>query len=613
MQEAAQMQDALGMPLGVEQPLGDWKITIPSPNDMFPRDMGVGMQPGRINEWVQVSTRTLDWVAERWPEKAGKIQPERASILAKFHPVAGSPDVFHSIMDSKMFRNSVRVKEWHKLPWSERIKDADGNISYQRNRGRSLIMCGDEVPLDGPYLLDSATRPGETVPRVMMEYIPWEFRDGGQRLQGLSLWEILFDAQDALNEIRSQTQAVRQRLAVPLYLFLRRHNHQMITQRGGIPGRAMEIDPDPEAPAVMPQVINNETIDSGVGVEEQKTLEFFDRASGRTDVERGNVPASMPALAIRLLKGASSEQRQPRVDRVNQALKRIFKHGSSLQAHMYTEPRDYRYEDEDGEEAWASAKGLDIEHETDVEIEAEPAFDEKAQNQETVKSLFELGMLDPTTVTGFQRKKLLVHMDVPKDFLEQDRLAEASAQREWKAFREQGKMPRVDPGLDSHADHFDDHGNRCHTAFFRNLEEQAGWEDALTFLGANWTQRLQILAMDPETVEMGFPQAVGLVDMNLQDRILVFWQILLGMKGFQPQDPEIFAAVAQWRAHMEAHRLHEEMAQMQAQMGPVLSQPGAEETETGGQARICTLRSSVAPWRARSGRCSRSRAESVPA
>jgi hypothetical protein len=35
---------------------------------------------------------------------------------------------------------------------------------------------------------------------------------------------------------------------------------------------------------------------------------------------------------------------------------------------------------------------------------------------------------------------------------------------------------------------------------------------------------------------------------------------------------------------MEAHRLHEEMAQMQAQMGPVLSQPGAEETETGGQA-----------------------------
>ena len=48
-------------------------------------------------------------------------------------------------------------------------------------------------------------------------------------------------------------------------------------------------------------------------------------------------------------------------------------------------------------------------------------------------------------------------------------------------------------------------------------------------------------------------------------------------------DEEAMELVLQWRSHMEAHRLHGEMAQMQAQMQPTLAQPGAEETESGGE------------------------------
>lgn len=587
MQEAVQMKDAAGMPLGREQALGDWNVSVPTPYDMFVARMGIRMRFGKINQWVEVHTETLDWIAERWPEKAADVKPESAAMLARFHPIAGAPDIYHGVMDSRIFHNSARVKEWHKAPWTEKIKGPNGEVSFQRNQGRSVVMVGDVVLRDEPFMLESATRPGKFVPRIHMEYIPWEMRDGGERLQGLSLWEILFDAQDSHNEIKSQTQAVRQRLAVPLYIFLRRHNPTLIQSRGGIPGRAIEIEPDEMAPLTMPQLINNQTIDSGVNVEDEAILDFFDRASGRTDVERGNVSASMPALAIRLLKGASSEGRQPRVDRVNQALKRIFKHGSQLQAHMYVEPREYRYEDEDGEEAWNSAKGIDIEFETDVEIEAEPAFDEKAQTQETVKNLVDSGLLDPRGASGLQRRKILVHMDVPKNLLEEERLAEASAQREWKAFREEQKPPRIDPGLDSHRDHFEDHGIRCHTAFFRNMEEQGGWEAALQILGANWDQRLQILAIDPQTAEMSMQQPnmppIGLENMDLQDRVMAFWSVLLTTNGFQPQNPDMFGLVVQWRAHMAAHKLHEEMAQMQAQAGPTLAQPGGEETASGGQ------------------------------
>jgi hypothetical protein len=587
MEEAAGMQDATGQPLGVQRPLGDWQVTIVNPRDIFPRDMGMSMRWGHVPEWVEISTEHLDWVAERWPDKAGKVKPEKAALLAKYHPVAGAPDVMHSILDAKLFREHTRVKQWHKEPWHEKITDPNGQTRYERNQGRSLVIAGNELLFDGPFLLESQVKPGETVARVHMEYVPWELRDGGLRIQGLGLWETLFDAQDLGNEARSQTQSVRQRIAVPMYIFLRRMNAQIVQARGGIPGRFIEIDPDESAPNTMPTLFNNETIDAGVHTEIEDAQRFIERSAQRTGVERGDVPASMPALAIRLLKGASAEGRQPRVDRINQALKRTFKHGAELQSHKYVEPREYKFEGEDGEERWASAKGIDLEHQTDVEIEAEPGFDEKAQNQETVKMLLDAEILDPNA-SKMQRRRILSHMDVPKDLMEDEKLQEAAAQREWIAFRDEQRGARVDPGIDSHADHFEEHGNRCQTEYFRDLEERAGWDAALKILGANWSQRLQMLAIAPQDIDTqmkmaGFPLPMSMTQMDLQDRVAAFWGFLLVTMQFELQDEEALDQVITWRSHMEAHRLHEEMAQMQAMAQPTLAQPGAEETAAGGQ------------------------------
>ena len=578
MQEAANMRDSQGQPLGQKRALGDWQLDIKNPRDVFAADMGVEMRWGQIDQFTTVEVKHLDWVGARYPKEAGKVRPESAALLARYHPVVGAPDVMHGILDAKFFREHTRVKSWHKAPWHERIKGKDGEDHYSEdlNQGRSVVVAGREKLYDGPFLVESQVKPGETVPRIHMEYVPWEMRDGGLRLQGLGLWDIMFDAQDQGNEARSQTQAVRQRIAVPMYAVMRDWNLQVVQARGGIPGRFAEFDPDERSPTAFPTLFNNQTIDGGVAAEIEEALRYIERASGKVEVEKGQVPPGVQAaLAIRMLKASASEGRQPRVDRINQALKRVFGHGALLQSHLYLEPREFKFEGEDGEERWASAKGLDLEFQTDVEIEAEPGFDEKAQNQETVKMLLDSGILDPNS-SRMLKRRILTHLDAPKDLLEDEKLQEAAAQREWMAFRDEGKVPRVDPGLDSHQDHFEEHGNRCQTEFYRDLEQRCGWDEALKILGANWQQMLMMLAMFPEQMDP------NLVPMAIQDRVYTFWVKQLQDNKFQgAQDEEAMEAVLQWRSHMEAHRLHAEMAQMQAQMQPTLAQPGAEETESG--------------------------------
>lgn len=294
MAEASGKVDSQGRPLGVKQPLGDWSVDIVNPRDVFVADMGMSMEWGKIDQWVSVETKHLDWIGARWPKQAGDVKSESAATLAKYHPVAGSPDVLHGIIDAKLFREHARVKQWHKAPWHERRRNASsGNveISEDLNQGRSIIIAGKEKLYDGPFLLESQTKQGETVPRVHMEYIPWELRNGGQQLQGYGLWEAMFDPQDSGNEALSQTQAVRQRLAVPLYSVLRNWNMELVNAHGGVPGRFVQMDPDPEAQGPqVPTLFNNTTIDQGVAQEIRDAREFIERVSGKVEVEKGQVP-----------------------------------------------------------------------------------------------------------------------------------------------------------------------------------------------------------------------------------------------------------------------------------------------------------------------------------
>ena len=584
MEEAASSRDSIGRPMGEEKPLGDWVLSVPSPYDMFVYNQGLGAGPGRIPDFVHSHVETLDWVALHHPEIADRVMPENAAALAKYHPVAGAPDILgRGVMSGRSFDGCVRVVERHKHPFMERSADEEGKGVWKINRGRSVRRIGKVIALDGDYMVPSLNYPGETIERVLVDYIPWEFRDGGQRLEGISMWDLLFDAQDAENEGISQRQSVRQRMAVPMYLSFREHNFEIQAMAAGVPGRMAVIDAVAEAPTMEPKIINNTTIDQGVSQEIEHSQRSIDRLSGNVEVEKGQVPtaAVSAAQAIAALKTYAGEKRESRLLRIKNSLRRAWGHGARVMEAMYIEPRDCNYEDADGSKRCRPIHGKDFARQTEVEVDAEPDYDVKAKNSAATRDLIQIGVIDPKTLKGTKARAVAKLLDAPEELFEDDDLQRDASEREWICFKEDGYTPQMDPGLDDHSTHYEIHGRACMDQWFLELEKKAGWDGALKVLADDWDIHLQqaALMMPP----LPLPGMAPVILPCLQDRVVQMWTQSLMMAGFQPQDPNAMQQVMEWRAHMESHKLHDEMKQIRAQMQPTLAAPGADATMAGNQ------------------------------
>jgi hypothetical protein len=580
MEEAKSTSDAVGRPMGRGIPLGDWKLRVASPYDLFPKNLGLNMRPGFVNEWVESHVETLEWIAERWPDKVNDVTPERPERLTEFHPVSGAPDLYAGMYQGKLFKASTRVKEYHRQPSMYPTVSPKGEIQWRYDKGRSCIMAGDTVLLDGDMMLPSMNQPGEFVPRVLIDYIPWELRDGGRRLQGLSQWELMFDPQDTINLGKSQTAAVQERIAVPFYLSSRQHNLQAVARRSGTPGMWMELDVDPVAPTFIPQLINNSTIDPGVAQAIAAAGDFINRASGMVEVEQGQTPPNVSAAyAIQVLKQSAGEGRAPRIRRIKESLGRAWGHGAQLMAAFYSplERREIRYHDDaTDEDVWSTVSALDFQGQTDVEVEGELDLDEDAEVGERIRDAVQLGIVQPASSPHMQRAVARM-LKLPKELWEDENMQEAAAQREFLGFRDNGKVPVVDPTLDDNLTHYQVHGRSAHSPWFRQLEVVGGWDEVLLILGADWEQSLkQLLTMPPFEAEViqAFMQAAQQAQMlgmpppqppppeTLQVRILKMWQKKLMMAQFTPPQPDALNRVMNWRAHVEAHKLAEEQKQM---------------------------------------------------
>lgn len=589
------MKDSLGRPLGNMQPRGNCVGKVPSPYDIFVRNLGYDARPGQIGDWVYAHIEHLEYADLRWPQAAYQLRPESAAELAKWHPLAGAPDIYGGVMEGKTFKEHVRIKERHRKPWIEYTQEpAEDGLGtwaplndlgwyWRLNRGRSTVCVGNTILFDGPLMMESVNHPGELIQRQYLDYVPWEFRDGGRRLQGYGAWELMFDPQDAVNQLHSQIQSVRQRLAVPIYIVPRTSNMQIQGMMTGVPGVMASIDVDPTIDPSFPKLFNNTTIAEGVERELADAVSAVHRLPGHTATEAGTPPPGVDAaLALEQLKQSAGENREPRILRYAEALKRLFNYLSSCQRAFYLSPRECRYEDENGDDRWAYYKGTDLEH--DIEIDVEPDMVDDDKRRTVVKDLLQSQLVSAQDSPTMRRKLVRAFGDgVPEELFEDEDLQETAAQREWIYFWEEGRVPQVDPSLDDNMTHYQCHGRDAHKERFRDLEEKAGWDAALKILdiGGGWFANMDQLKM---TVD----------NQCLQDRIYNLWQSALQQAQFQPPiytdpsgvpRPEVGVKALQqvtlWRAHMEAHRMEEEAKQARGQVQPTLASPGAKSTAAG--------------------------------
>jgi hypothetical protein len=570
-------QEEAAGPLGMDWPKGDWKVEVPWPYGIFPRDAGVGVDRSDVDEWVRVEIRPLSWVEERYPDKVRdlqtgelKIYPEHPTALMTENPTFGAPIVYQAGQHTAAFRNHVLVYTYNRKPWlawNEELR------RYTKNRGRHTVVVQDRVCIDTDLEVESLNEPGRWIPRVRLEFVHWEPKEGGRRSTvGQSLWDRLYDAQDGINERMAQVRAVNQRGALPWYLQARGRNFETRAADAAVPFRRVlcDIDPNDKQPPLT--LMQNTTIDAGVYAEIEAGRDFAQRVSGQVEVERGQVPPGVAAAtAIAYLKTESGEKRRPRIKRLRQALVRTWQHGADLMGGLYIEPREYSYEDEFSEERWAFIHGDIIASSNPrVDIYPTPDYDQTDAQRESIRDLVQLGILNPTQTPQLNRK-IVKTLDPTLDFFVDDDYQEDQAQREWRDFKDYGKVPVIDPSLDDPMTHYQEHGRECFSAWFRGQEAQAGWDQILGFLGADW---------DDALTQLAWARPPGT---SLQNLILNFWQLRMQTAMQQglyqgPQDQRALDNVLQWRAHMEAHKLGALMQAAKMQGPPTAPGQGSSPT-----------------------------------
>jgi hypothetical protein len=167
--EELTQSDYFDRPLGKDAMRGKWVVSIPSPYGTFPQDLGVDQTVGALGEIVEIHVEPLDWARARWPDKAEKIKAENQQALLQWHPVCGERAVFsYSAIGGGIFKNHCRIKEYHKKPWLEQDPKTG---KYAMNKGRSIVMAGDVLLMDGPLMMESRNEPGKFVERVKYDYV----------------------------------------------------------------------------------------------------------------------------------------------------------------------------------------------------------------------------------------------------------------------------------------------------------------------------------------------------------------------------------------------------------------------------------------------------------
>jgi hypothetical protein len=320
----------------------------------------------------------------------------------------------------------------------------------------------------------------------------------------------------------------------------------------------------------------------------ERSVQYLQRAGGKADVEGGNVPAGVAAAtAIAQLLEQSAEHRKPRIRRIRALLKKLWSHGLKLIAAQWIEPREYRFKSEAGEEKWASLHGLDLQGQTDIDLEPEPISDSPDIRRENVRDLITLQVIKPGMDRNIDRQ-IIKALDGPTEFYQDDLLQETAAKREWEEFEERDVVPVVDPTFDEPNAHIQEHGRVMETEAFRELASRSDWHGAFRILAADWEQFNRFLMAMPFNAQGAMsppgstpPGQLPLPMKDTQTKLVEGWSQRLAQVGFKSPDQEALVKVMTWRAHYEAHRLELEKKQMAAQVAarPQVATPGGESAE----------------------------------
>lgn len=577
--------DALGRPLLNPVPIGSPQIEVVQPQEFFVQNEGIGVEPWDCGEWGQDTPRPLEWVAKfydirvtedgRYFTKDGEeLKPESPELIAREHPIMGETPYtsvgFKGVSGRQnLYRGYVRLREYYKAP------------TRRYPLGRAMVMAGNVVIMDDDLMIKSKTQKGTLYPRVKFCVARFWPKDGEFFWQ--SILTPLISPQNNINMAFSQVTDSRERYGTDVPLLtpgMRLVGSGWLTNSTGT---AAVIQPDPEFPQYWPPTtIPARMIDSRIYQEIDRKRDFMLQCVGAQDADIGKAPRNVrAATAIQLLLSQAAERRDAREQELRDAHKELFSHQMLLLAEKVIEPRAYKVPNENNSYEMGEFIGTDLAGHTDIVVEEEASYDQKAFEREALMEAFQQKLL--TAATPYSQREARKAIGVITTIADEENVQIDDAERKWFAFRDNRKVPPVDPTEDDHPIHWQAYGRFLKSTDGIRLKEEAGWELVLQII-PGWEERLAMAeAMDmqarqlqAQSEQVGLPVdpqiLMMLLPAALPARILRVWTTMAALQQVQlPQHPLI-----NFKATHEAHRIYAERAAMKAMMGvPGQPAPGA--------------------------------------
>jgi hypothetical protein len=625
--EMVQQVDQLGMPLGDRVPRGDTQITVVPVYDFFPENAGIGLEARDVTEWFEERIESVEWIRRHYLN-GYKVKAEVSIDIGRYHPCVGSAAGFVNV-DKKdgLFEAHAVVREFHQRPTVS--VDDQGNPSI--NKGRSIVMAGNEVLLDDDYMIESKEHPGVLIPRVVYAIVPWELRD--REVWGVSASEYMFSLQDTINTTLSQVQDARHRMGSPKILATEGMDLGFAGfSDTGYDGDILYYKPDTSSPQSKPEPFGNIQMPQNWVSEINMSQQAISKAVGTMDVEVGQAPGKdlTAASAIMYLGEKAAERRKPRVARIKEAFCKIYRHQLQLMHEFYREERVYSAFGKNDRWVVRSFQGADLMGETDVQFEDEPYYDVRMFRREVIKDGVQMGTISLDTADA--KRKVNKELGIPLEINEEQNQQVQCAEEEWFEFYEEQTAPAMSQRSDDPIIHYQVHelslrsedGRRMLSdCQFSEVELQMwGWEDKLNALESIEAQLKQPPPqapvrrpgpdgtpeqgeLDPASVEK-YQQALATraqMEQQIQQfpkapelRVFTIWMQMLAplfaipapLAPGQAPDPMADARwpqiqrVLRWKAHIEAHFREAQKRAAQAQAGvPVPAAPGSAETSAG--------------------------------
>ncbi len=355
-------------------PLGEIEADVASPFSIrIPQNAATHKH---LPWMIQITTRHMEYVHERWKDKAKYVTPDSTGARENFledrvQSIVGIRG-FTSTLDTEHEPNAVKIVEMWCRPFAGKPK------------GMHIIVA------NGVVLETQDENPYEEM-GIGLPYVHFKYASIPGRYWGMGLVEQIIFPQREYNVSRSQVIENQNLMSRPKWLVPRGHGLPRVAITSE-PGEIIEYNaalPKPEQVAVAP--LPNYVLDH-----QQRCINEMQEIAGQHDVTQAKAPASVRSgVAINLLQQQDSAVLGMPIKNDRRANERAFTFMLKMMMDRYEEPRVLQVFGRDEALNIEAFRGIDLRGHTSVRLKAQSGLLETPEGRrQAVLDYIELGILD---------------------------------------------------------------------------------------------------------------------------------------------------------------------------------------------------------------------------